>query len=92
MGEKTKSRFREAITEAHREAKAFMRGKPLPRESDPQWLISFLDTEKHTVDSVLIHAPTRNDARREALELYAQNGDRAIYAGFVVTEEKHGGY
>ena len=62
------------------------------RARGPAWLISFLDKEKRTIDSVLINALTRDDARRAAIELYARNGDRAIYAGFVVTEEKNGGY
>lgn len=61
-------------------------------KNDPSWLISFLDKGKRTIDHVVIKARTRDDARREAVELYLKNGDRAIYAGFVVTEEKHGGY
>lgn len=56
------------------------------------WLCSFLDQNKRVIDHVVYKAPTRNDARRQAIDLYAKNGDKGLYAGFVVTEEKHGGY
>jgi len=59
--------------------------------SKKTWLITFLDAKKRVVDTALTSG-TRNDARRKAIDLYAQNGDKAAYAGFVVTEEKHGGY
>lgn len=58
----------------------------------PLWLCSFLDTNKRVIDHFTFRAPSRDDARRRAVQVYLQNGDKAIYAGFVVTEEKHGGY
>jgi len=56
------------------------------------YLISFLDKHKRAIDSQLIKAKSLNEAKRVAIDTYAQIGDRALYAGFVVQEEKHGGY
>jgi hypothetical protein len=56
------------------------------------YLISFLDKHKRGIDSQLIKAKDLNAAKRKAIEEYAKIGDRAQYAGFVVQEEKHGGY
>lgn len=63
---------------------------PLARSiaSEPSWIISFLDKNKRTIDHAVIKAPSRNDARRRAIDLYAQNGDKWEYAGFVVSEKK----
>lgn len=58
----------------------------------PLWLCSFLDKDKRVVDHVTYRAVSRDDARRIAVERYLENGDKALYAGFVVSEEKHGGY
>lgn len=58
----------------------------------PLWLCSFLDKNKRVIDHITYRAVSRDDARRRAVEMYLQNGDKALYAGFVVNEEKHGGY
>lgn len=62
-----------------------------PRKGKTRYLITFLDPQKRPVDNAHF-VGERDDARREAMRLYAQNGDLHAYAGFVVTEEKHGGY
>ena len=56
------------------------------------FLVTFYDAKKRVVDTALIRAASRNEARTTAVTLYAKNGDKASYAGFIVTEEKHGGY
>jgi hypothetical protein len=56
------------------------------------FLISYLDKYKRCIDSQLVKAKDLNAAKRIAIEEYAKIGDRAIYAGFVVQEEKNGGY
>lgn len=56
------------------------------------WICSFLDKSKHVIDSVLYHAPNRDEARRQAVEAYLKKGDLGQYCGFIVQEEEHGGY
>jgi hypothetical protein len=58
----------------------------------PLWLVSFLDKNKRVIDHATFRAVDRDSARRRAVEMYLQNGDKAIYAGFVVNEETHGGF
>jgi hypothetical protein len=62
-----------------------------PRKGKTRYLITFLDPQKRAVDNAHFTGE-RDDARREAIRLYAQHGDLHAYAGFVVTEEKHGGF
>jgi hypothetical protein len=56
------------------------------------YLISFLDKKKRALDHQLIEAANLKAAKRAAIDAYTLIGDRAVYAGFVVQEEKHGGY
>jgi hypothetical protein len=55
------------------------------------WLVTFYNTRKDVQDTLLVDG-TRSQARRAAAETYLRNADRHGWAGFLVVEEKHGGY